>query len=197
MCLFIAVELSCLYKVHPVVQAPLVWRQWADLGRRIADWACSVCAALSAAALCTRRAVASDTAVPPRCAQTPEPGRCRRYLPDSSDTPRPAGGGKEKHRWEKHQTADFVLIDHQFAVIQNDYKMLLIILIMMWNNSPQIKSRKTICCGCSAVLFVPWQIWVARCWIAHFFSLNLEWGHGKPFIISFCGTPILETSANN
>ncbi len=93
--------LSCLYKARPAVLARLVWRQRVDLGRRIAGWACSECAAPSAEALCMRRAAASDTEALQHCAQTPAPDRCMHYLPDSSDTPRPAGGGKEKHSWER------------------------------------------------------------------------------------------------
>lgn len=83
-----------LCKVHPGAPGPPSWRRPGGPGRRSADSGCSGGAAPSAAAPCRQRGAASGTAEPPRCAQTPAPSRCRRYLPGSSGTP-PPGGDRE------------------------------------------------------------------------------------------------------
>lgn len=87
-------EMYHLCKVHPGAPARPSWRRPGGPGRRSADSGCSVGVAPSAAAPCRQRGAASGTAGPPRCAQTPAPGRCRRYLPGSSGTP-PPGGDRE------------------------------------------------------------------------------------------------------
>lgn len=68
-----------------------------DPGRRSADSGRSGGAAPSAAAPCTPPGGGSDTEGLRHCAQTQAPGRCRRYLPDSSDRP-PPGGDRESWR---------------------------------------------------------------------------------------------------
>ncbi len=70
-----------------------------------------------------RPAAASGTEALRYCAQTPAPDRCMHYLPDSSDTPRPAGGGKEKHSSERERERErkFDADLRQFALIIKCY----------------------------------------------------------------------------
>ena len=78
-------------------------------GRRSADSGCSAGGAPSAAAPGRQRGVASGTAAPPRCAQTPAPSRCRRYLPGSNGTPPPRGDRELGQDGSPDQSASFPL----------------------------------------------------------------------------------------
>lgn len=84
-----------LCKERPVVPGPPSWRRPGGPEHRSADSGCSACGAPSAAAPCRRRGAASGTTKPPRCARTPAPNRCRRYLPGSNGRPPP---GRDRGR---------------------------------------------------------------------------------------------------
>lgn len=90
-----------------VAPGPLSEMQPWGPGRRSADWACSGDGVLSATALGKHSVGALCTAEQQCYVQTPEPGKCKCYLPGSSDKPQPGMQIKyqtnktKNKRWER------------------------------------------------------------------------------------------------